>query len=103
VQNLAKLFALLFLVAISYKQLVLCQMASTLSTCMAEDDEQDEQDDLEELLNLVEQESLAPASYTYTLTNGFLAKSSLGFAYPYVQSCISAPLVELHAPPPNKA
>jgi len=70
---------------------------------MAEDDEQDEQNDLEELLNLVEQESLAPASYTYSLTNSFLAKSSLGFAYPYVQSCISAPLVELHAPPPNKA
>jgi hypothetical protein len=103
VQNLAKYFALLFLVAISYKQLVLCQMASALNTCLLAGDNDDEQDELEELLNLVEQESLAPASYTYSLTNSFLAKSSLGFAYPYVQSCISAPLVELHAPPPNKA
>jgi hypothetical protein len=103
VQNLAKLFALLFLVAISYKQLVLCQMASALNTCLLAGDNDDEQDELEDLLNLVEQESLATAPYAYSLSNGFLAKSSLGFAYPYVQSCVCAPLVELHAQPPNKA
>jgi hypothetical protein len=103
VQNLAKLFALLFLVAISYKQLVLCQMVSTLNICLLAGDNDDEQDELEDLLNLVEQESLAPAPYAYMLSNDFLGKSSLCFVYPYVLSCINAPLVELHAQPPKKA
>ena len=99
-QNLAKLFALLFLVAISYKQLLLCQMASTIITCMAEDDGQDE---LEDLLDLVEHESLLPAQYIYIFSSGFLGNSRSGFTYRYEQSCISAPIVELHTPPPNKA
>ncbi len=98
-QNLAKLFALLFLVAISYKQLVLCQMASTLSTCMAEDDEQDEQEDQ---LSLLEQESLVPQMHCYT-TPTLLWRAALPVASRYAQSCIIAPLDELHVPPPNKA
>jgi hypothetical protein len=98
VQNLAKLFALLFLVAISYKQLVLCQMASSLSTCLLADDNDDEQEDQ---LSLLEQESLVPQMHCYTTP--LLWRAALPVASRYAQSCIIAPLDELHVPPPNKA
>ena len=101
-QNLAKLFALLFLVAISYKQLVLCQMASTLSTCMLASDNDDEQDEQEDQLSLLEQESLIFQMHCYTPPT-LLWRAALPVASRYAQSCIIAPLDELHVPPPNKA
>jgi hypothetical protein len=99
VQNLAKLFALLFLVAISYKHLVLCQMASTLSTCMLTGDNDDEQEDQ---LSFLEQESLVPQMHCYTPPT-LLWRAALPVASRYAQSCIIAPIDELHVPPPNKA
>ena len=98
-QNLAKLFALLFLVAISYKQLVLCQMASALSTCLLASDNDDEQEDQ---LSFLEQESLVPQMHCYTPPT-LLWRAALPVASRYAQSCIIAPLDELHVPPPNKA
>ncbi len=101
-QNLAKLFALLFLVAISYKQLVLCQMASALSTCLLASDNDDEQDELEDQLSLLEQESLIFQMHCYT-TPTLLWRAALPLASRYAQSSIIAPIEELHVPPPNKA
>ena len=98
-QNLAKLFALLFLVAISYKQLVLCQMASALSTCLLASDNDDEQEDQ---LSFLEQESLVPQMHCYTPPT-LLWRAALPVASRYAQSCIIAPIEELHVPPPNKA
>ena len=98
-QNLAKLFALLFLVAISYKQLVLCQMASALSTCLLASDNDDEQEDQ---LSLLEQESLVPQMHCY-IPPTLLWRAALPVASRYAQSCIIAPIEELHVPPPNKA
>ena len=98
-QNLAKLFALFFLVVISYKQLVLCQIASTLSTCLLAGDNDEEQEDH---LSLLEQESLVPQMQFYTQTT-LLLRAALPVASRYAQSCIIAPIEELHVPPPNKA
>jgi hypothetical protein len=99
VQNLAKLFALLFLVAISYKQLVLCQMASALNICLLAGDNDDEQEDQ---LSFLEQESLVPQMHCYT-TPTLLWRAALPVASRYAQSCIIAPIEELHVPPPIKA
>ena len=101
-QNLAKFFALIFLVAISYKQLVLCQMASTLSTCLLAGDNDDEQDEQEDQLSFLEQESLVTQMHCYTTPN-LLWRAALPVASRYAQSCIIAPIEELHVPPPNKA
>ncbi|MFM1828879.1 MAG: hypothetical protein RL624_1120 [Bacteroidota bacterium] len=77
-------------------------MASTLNTCLLASDNDDEQDEQEDQLSLLEQESLVPQMHCYTQST-LLWRAALPVASRYAQSCIIAPIEELHVPPPNKA
>ncbi|MFM2204026.1 MAG: hypothetical protein RLZZ605_990 [Bacteroidota bacterium] len=77
-------------------------MASTISTCLLAGDNDDEQDEQEDQLSLLEQESLVPQMHCYTQPT-LLLRAALPLASRYAQSCIIAPIDELHVPPPNKA
>jgi hypothetical protein len=68
---------------------------------MLASDNDDEQDEQEDQLSLLEQESLIFQMHCYTTP--LLWRAALPVASRYAQSCIIAPIEELHVPPPNKA
>ena len=97
-QLFAKIISIVFLMAISYKQLVLCQMANTICACLEESDS-DEQDLSTSLLETIWDAS--GATMEHRVLRFFSHSQNPRYAKRKLQAFFKAPLREVHTPPPN--